>query len=112
MNEITLLYAVSAIVFCVICLIFAVIVKRGKKHASPLEIGLYCIAIFALLAFVHIYKHGVDIVRANENGTAYTLTYDANDPIAHPPGPNGGEGCNPDCLPDTMEQLKVRLNIQ
>lgn len=106
------MYAVSAIVFSVICLISALIIKRGKRNASPLEIGLYCVSIFALLAFVNIYKHGVDIIEARNNGTVYSLSYNANDPIAHPPGPNGGEGCNPDCLPNTMEELKVRLNIQ
>lgn len=107
-----MMYAVFAVIFAIISLIFAHIVKRGKRHATPLEIGLYCVSIFALIAFAHIYKHGVDIVEAKDNVTAYTLGYNINDPIAHPPGLNGGEGCNPDCLPETIEQLKVQLNIQ
>lgn len=97
MNETILLYTVLAVI-CGLSVAFLAQAFVRRSKASPLEIGAY-MACFVLLAlFAVVFKQGMDI---------------ALDPgIAHPVGYNGGEGCKPDCLPATFQELSARLDIK
>lgn len=97
MTDTTLLYtALGLIVAISLAFLAQAYHRRGK--ASPLETAFYLAAFIGLAVFGVVFKQGMDI---------------ALDPgLAHPVAYNGGEGCNPDCLPPTMDALKVQLNMK
>jgi hypothetical protein len=97
MNDATLLYtALGLIVAISLAFLAQGYHRRGK--ASPLEMAFYMTVFVGLAFFSVVFKQGIDI---------------ALDPgLAHPVAYNGGEGCNPDCLPPTMDALKVQLNMK
>lgn len=97
MTDSTLLYTFLALIVG-LSVAFLILAFKRRFKASKLETGITVGIFLALALFAVIFGRGVAMEL--DPGTAHPFAY------------NGGEGCNPDCLPATMTELKTQLNIQ
>ena len=97
MNEATILYTFLALIVG-LSLAFLVLAFKRRSKASMLETGVTMVCFLGLAVFALIFGQGIKLEL--DPGTAHPYAY------------NGGKGCNPDCLPPTIGELKAELGIK